>query len=312
MSVETTLKTVAEKCLRGRPVPCALQILWQAHEAKAPFLADALWLKLLTSLDVLDDGYSESIAGGDEGILANVRAHRRTFERLGFFAEGDDSQLYAFDLQSGPADDPPVVVLDTEGQYEWEGENLTEAIFRIAEDRDQADEARAWLEAHGLPLGELGRLGSTTQFLPSIKDYHEGIYHQNLGQPRDEKPTPSQPADPRDPFTWLLRPAAEVCAALCVLLKLPAGSRPSMHCVWCDGAGRVTTVSIPRTAATENLAVHGVKFGMKETDVNPLLGKPSETGKKVTWSAYRLDRGRLRLGFKDGHQVIEISVGLNK
>ena len=34
-------------------------------------------------------------------VLASVRAHRRVFERLGFFAEGHDGNLFAFDLQGG-------------------------------------------------------------------------------------------------------------------------------------------------------------------------------------------------------------------
>jgi hypothetical protein len=307
------VKNISEDCLHGRPLPRALEVLWQAHDDEDPFLADVLWLKLLTSLHVLDEGYAESIAKGDEDILANVRAHRRVFERLGFFAQADDGELYAFDFQSGSTDDPPVVALDTEGQYEWKGENLAEVMVRIAEDRDKAkaNEAHAWLSAHGLPLGELGELGSTTQFLPSIKDYHEGLYYQTLGRPRLEKSTSSQPVDPRDPFTWLLCSGPKVCAAICILLQLPAGSRPSMFCVWCDGAGRVISIKFPRTAITQDIPVQGVKFGMTETEVNRLLGKPTETGKKITWSAYEFDKGRLWLLFKDS-RVVEISVGLKK
>src|SRR5206468_2169502 len=158
----------------------------------------------------------------------------------------------------------------------------------IAEDRDQGNEARTWLAAHSLPLGDLGELGSTTQFLPSLKDYQENIYYQNLGQPRGEKPTPTQSADPRDPFTWLLRPAAEVRGALCVLLKLPAGATPTMFCVWCDGEGRVTNVKIPRTPATEHTPIQGVKFGATKAEIAKLLGKPTEAGKKMNWSAFKL------------------------
>jgi hypothetical protein len=185
MSLENTFKLVSEKCLRGRPVPRSLQILWKAQEDNDPFLADALWLTLLTAPDEAEEGYTESFAGDDPDVLANVRAHRHVFERLGFFAKEDNGEGLAFDFQSGDASEPPVIELDTEGQYGWKGANLAEAIFRIAEDRDQGDDARAWLAAHDLALGDLGELGSTSQFLPSIQDYQEREYYKLRGEPRE-------------------------------------------------------------------------------------------------------------------------------
>lgn len=280
MTLEAKLQLVSANCLHGKPVPHALRVLWQADENNDAFVKGALWLNLLTSHGELDEIFSENAADGDEGIIANTRAHRRVFERLGFFAQGDDGEFYAFDLQTGAPEDPPVVVLDTEGQYDWKGENLAEFIFRIAEDRDKGDDARSWLREHDLQLGELGELGSTTQFFPSIQKYQEGIYYECLGEPQVENPTPSEPVNVGDMLTWLLRPGPEVRAAICEVLKLPAGSRPTMYCAWCDGAGRVTNVKLPRTDATKDHAMCGVRFGMSEDEVKSLLGESAETGKK--------------------------------
>jgi hypothetical protein len=131
-----------------------------------------------------------------------------------------------------------VIELDTEGQYEWKGVGLAEAVFRIAESMHRREEARKWLQAHGLILGELGELGSTTQFLPSIKDLHDRFNCEFLGRPRALIPSSKEPADSRDLFTWLLRPSEEVCKVIAILLNLPAEARPSEFWVWCDGESR--------------------------------------------------------------------------
>jgi len=53
--------------------------------------------RLLTSLDVLEEAFGAALEAESHDIAANVRAHRRVFERLGFFAEGEDGALWAFE-----------------------------------------------------------------------------------------------------------------------------------------------------------------------------------------------------------------------
>jgi len=294
----STLKTVSEKCLGGRPLPSGLATLWKAHEEGDAFLADDLGITLLTSLDPLEDGYGESIAEGNPDILANVRAHRKAFERLGLFAKDDDSGFLGYDFQMGPADDPPVVQLDSEGQYSWKGANLAEALYRVAEDKGDPDKAKEWLAAHGLPVGELGVLGSTTQFLPSITDWHSELYYEFKGQPRSKIAGSVKSADPTDPDTWLLRPGKDVSQALSALLKSPPNSTPSEQWVSCDGEGRIATIWLKQRAETKQMAIWGVRFGMPENEVTALLGQAEKTGKG--WVRFARDNRRLRIGLKDG------------
>src|ERR1700679_573952 len=100
---------VSQACLRGRACPPSLLALWEAHTRG--MLPDGYGIRrLLSSLDALDDGYGAAIAAEGPETAANVRAHRRLFERLGFFAEDEDGALWAFDLASAAAE-PPIVAL---------------------------------------------------------------------------------------------------------------------------------------------------------------------------------------------------------
>ena len=85
--------------------------------------------------------------------------------------------------------------------------------------------------------------------------------------------------------------------ALATLLKLPAGASISEQWVSCDGEGRVTTIWLKKRSETLAMALHGVKFGIPEKDVGPMLGAPWKTGKG--WSSFAFGNRRLRLGFKD-------------
>jgi hypothetical protein len=296
--MSTTLQTVSETCLGGRALPSGLAAMWKAQEAGDPFLADALGATLLTSLEPLEDGYGEGIAEGNPDILANVRAHQQAFKRLGVIAEDDDSGFLAYDFQTGPVDNPPVVQLDSEGQYSWKGANLGEALYRVAEDKGEPEEAKEWLAAHGLAVGELGVLGSTTQFLPSIKDWHSGLYYEFKGNPRSKIADSAKPAEPNDPETWLLRPGKEVQKALLTLLNLPGDVTPAEQWVDCDGDGRVTTIWLKKRNETIQMGIHGVRFGMPENEVTALIGTPEKTGKG--WVKFAFGQQRLRLGIKNG------------
>lgn len=288
-------------------MPATLATLWKSVDAKDPFVAETLAIELLTSLDILEESYPSKLVDS----VPNVRAHRKVFERLGFFARGDDAELFAFDFGSGPADDPPVVKLDTEGEYRWKGQNLVEALVRLAEDRDAGDESRKWLAAHGLKAGDYGDSGSTTQFLPAIGELQADLYWEYAAKPRVQRPTVERDPDPNDPCSWILCPASKVRAAIGRLLKLPPGSKPNEHCVWCDGAGRVIQAAIPKTRGTADFALRGIRFGMSEAQVSTLLGTPTDENKDFGWAIWESDGIGLRVGFKDS-VVHEISVGLSK
>jgi hypothetical protein len=88
-----TRKQVSSVCLRGRPLPRSLELLWDADRDQIAELFGIT--RVLTDLDVLDDGYGEAIMKESEDDAASVRAHRTVFEELGFFAELDGSELLA-------------------------------------------------------------------------------------------------------------------------------------------------------------------------------------------------------------------------
>jgi hypothetical protein len=80
---------ISRACLRGRPCPASLLTLCAGCFPGSLIAAHGI-KRLLTSLDVLDEG---SLEAESPDVAANVRAHRRVFERLGFFAEGEDGAL---------------------------------------------------------------------------------------------------------------------------------------------------------------------------------------------------------------------------
>src|SRR6185437_1098385 len=137
--------------------------------------------RLLTTLDVLDEGYGGGIASGGDEVAASVRAHRRVFERLGFFAEDHDGVLWAFDL-AADLEEPPVVGLDTEGQYEWLGTDLPQVLAQ--------DEEAMWV---------------ATQFLPTLGELHDRYYCEEMGAPRPPARRSPRAAAADDPESWLAR-----------------------------------------------------------------------------------------------------------
>lgn len=299
------LDKVSKNCLRGRPVPRALAQVWAAVDDDDDYLSDQFEIALLTSLDALEDGYGEAIARESDEIAANVRAHHSVFERLGFFAEGPDGDLLAFDFESGPADNPPVVKLDSEGQYEWLGIDLAEALLRIAEDQDELESMQEWLDEREIAHAELAVFGATTQFLPSIGDLHTRRFYANLDEPRPELPSSPTPATDADPGTWLLRPASEVAAVLARVLAVPTGGRFDTQWVSCDGQGRVTGFWLRPTGGAAKLRVDGVGFGDSRGAVIDKLGPPAEDdADSANW---RRGPGWLCVTFDDG-QVCELSV----
>lgn len=290
------VRAISQQCLNGQAVPSGLGQLWLAKSRGDNFLADGLGIELLTSIGLLDAGYGEEIAQGDETILANVRAHRRVFNRIGFFAACDEygCQL-AFDFVSDPVD-PPIVRLDSEGQYDWQGASLAEAILRFGEDLG-VEETGQWLTNIGLPVMPLVEFGASTQFLPSIGDLHERFYNEESGTQKKLFPSGRKSAESNDPTTWVLRPGKEVRLALSQLLRLSADESPPRQWVQCDSEGRVCTVWFHPVPETMQIAVSGVMFGMSAAQTTKVLGKPAKTGDG--WLSFSNAAGRLRVGFKD-------------
>ncbi|HSZ58128.1 MAG TPA: hypothetical protein VK797_20865 [Tepidisphaeraceae bacterium] len=293
-------KTISQLCLNGRPLPSGLEKLWAAREHGDRFLSDHLGIELFTSLDLLDAGYNAEIAQGNGEVLANVRAHRRVFSRVGFFAGTHESQL-AFDFESHPIV-PPVVRLDSEGQYEWQGIDLVEAIFRTGADLG-LQETSEWLTSVGLPIGTVDEIGASTQFLPSIGDLQERYYYEEIGTPMAVQPSGLRPAEPHDPTSWIMRPGNEVQGALVKLLRLPPHAKVSRQWVQCDSDGRVCTLWFHPTAETKNVVVGGATFGMSPSEAVRTLGTPARTGDG--WISFSIAAGRLRVGF-DADKLNEI------
>lgn len=309
MSLTTQLGRLSKQCLHGRDVPPGLAALWRAQTEGDPFL-EGFGVKLLDNVDRLQRGFSLERARGNPDVEANCRAHWNVFERLGFFAELDDGELLAFDLQTDRQDDPPVVQLDTEGQYRWFGINLAEAIFRIADVSDQAESVRRWLARLALHLPELGELGSTTQFLPSIQELQTALYRAERGLSLKPNSLSGHPADPSAPLSWLGRPGTEVCEAITALLGLPPGSTPPQFWVWCDGNGLVTTFRLPRVPEVKNMVLRGIRVGMTRDEVIVCAGPPDETGMNGGWWAHTAAGKRLHLAFDNNDKVSRLTASL--
>lgn len=291
--LEDILKTVSMSCLHGQRPPHTLEALWRAHETGDRLLSEQLGVELLTSVSELEETYPPD--SPDTDVAANLRAHRRMFERLGFFALDNEGAFWAFHLDHLRADDAPVVRLDSEGQYDWLAGSMPEALFRAAND---SESVRVWLEHHHLPLVEVGDVGASTQFLPSLKKQHERCYWEHRGKLCPPPPDAAEAATARHPLTWLLRPASEVRPALNELLGLERDSLPNQSWVMCDADGRVDTVWLHRTPATEAIVIRGVGYGMREAEIVALLGPP--TRQRKTWLRYDGDGRGVHFELVDG------------
>lgn len=230
---------------------------------------------LLTSLDILDDGYGDAVAAEGEDIAANVRAHRRIFERLGFFAEDDDGVLWAFDLAAN-LEEPPVVGLDTEGHYDWLGIDLEQVLVQ--------DQEAAWV---------------ATQFLPSLGELQVRYYYEEKGAPRPPARRSRHAAVADDPLSWLARPGSEVSAALAGLL--PAREPIAK----CDDEGLVSTIFLPREGPLARLSVRGIALGDGVRTLRDRLGAPTKEGAR--W--LRFDDDAVALHFEvNGGAVSRITL----
>jgi len=294
---------LSQRCLWGHPVPGSLEVLWDRHQKRDRALGALFGIeRLLVDLNPLDDGYGDAIASESEDIAFNVRAHRTMFEQLGFFAAIEDGAFLAYWLRAD-LPEPPVVQLDSEGTYRWQGGTAAEALFRIAEERDDGDAARTWLATRGLALGTVGELGTSTQFLPDLDDLHARTYYQNRGEPRPTPVEAAAPADARAPETWLLRPGSEVKDAITKLLGAP----PAEFCAWCNGDGLVKQILLGREMPA-GVTVLGIPIGATRTHVEKQLGKPAK--KRAGWTMYERE-GRTYIYYTDEKKIVtSICLGL--
>jgi hypothetical protein len=296
---------IVDECLHGHAVFGSLELLWDRQAEADPALSELFQIEqLLTDRRPLDSGYGKAIASESAQNAANVRAHHTLFEQLGFFAEIEDGAFLAYWLCSDAAE-PPIVKLDNEGQYSWEGENLAEALFRLAEDGTEGEAARLWLAERGLELAPMGELGVTTQFLPDLSDLQAGLFYANLGQPRLQREPGAAPADARDPTSWLLRPGLEVRAAMTELF----GTAPTRFCIWCQGDGLVKQVLLTDEAPA-GVSVLGIAIGAAQGEVEQLLGPPT----KATSRSIRYERDDRTFVYRlNAEATVEsISLGLAK
>ncbi|MGC5324365.1 hypothetical protein [Brevibacillus sp. SYSU BS000544] len=165
------------KCFHGNPVPKSLVKLWDVWEDEQDFLVGCCRIRqLITSLDLLMEDYGEQFMKESKDIACNIKAHHQLFERLGFFAITDNQEYLAIDLASSNRDNPPVAILDSEGQYSWLGMNLEEAIYRLAEDYDLGDIALEWLRIHRFNIEQISEPEGAMRFLPSLRKIHEQYY----------------------------------------------------------------------------------------------------------------------------------------
>ena len=271
LTMNTSPTQISRACLRGRPCPPSLTKLWDAY-GRGDLPGTYGIERLLSSLDVLESGYGAAIEAEGPETAANVRAHRRLFERLGFFAEDTNGALWAFDLTAfdltAHVDEPPVVALDTEGRYSWLGMDLARVIAR--------DESAASV---------------STQFLPGLDDLHRGYYAQERGTPRPPRRIAPRSAVAADPESWLMRPGAEVATALGATL-------PRENIVRCNGEGLVSTVWLPREGPLASLSVRGIGLGTDAAKVRVQLGPP--TREKPAWVRYDGEGRALHLEIHGG------------
>ena len=71
--MDATADQISRACLRGRPCPPSLLRLCAETAAQGHGHSVR---RLITTLDVLEDGYGDAVATEGEDVAANVRAHR--------------------------------------------------------------------------------------------------------------------------------------------------------------------------------------------------------------------------------------------
>ncbi len=147
----SVLETVSENCLRGRPAPDALRVLWEAQLAgRSPIAAPDFGEVELVS--EYDDEFFEGYDAKSCGDASVARAYARLFRQIAFIGRESEGGLLGFWLASDgdEIDDAPVIVLDSEGQFHCTAANLQDHFIQAAEDPAAIAAIRAWFHDRGV------------------------------------------------------------------------------------------------------------------------------------------------------------------
>ncbi len=151
MDLDAVLDRVSRNCLRGQPVPDDLQRLWQAQLEGDTAPLDVADLVLV---DALDRDFFEGYREQDGAPPDLVRAYLRMFEQIAFIGQTGDGGMLGY--WQGEArcsiEDSPLVELDSEGQFDLWGTQLSEYLLLKADVRDDLTSARSWLKTRGVPV----------------------------------------------------------------------------------------------------------------------------------------------------------------
>jgi hypothetical protein len=133
----------------------------------------------------LDMSYLTEADRSNPDIMANVRAIADVCGLIAFIAARDEGEYYGYwrGPSMRPVADTPLVLLDSEGQFELCGSTFAEAVLRRTSHDEQAfSEARDWLKSLGIAgLPESLEHLACPRDEPSPDALHKRLYHQYLG-----------------------------------------------------------------------------------------------------------------------------------
>lgn len=150
--IDEVLKKVSENCLRGQPVPAALRVLWEAQLAGH------------SPIGAVEHGEVELVSGYDDeffegydaefcGSAAVARAYERMFRQIAFIGREADGGLIGYWLRGerGSIEEAPIVILDSEGQFQCTAATLQDHFVQSAgEDPEAVASIRRWFQRRGI------------------------------------------------------------------------------------------------------------------------------------------------------------------
>jgi hypothetical protein len=149
--IDEVLMKVSENCLRGHPVPAALRVLWEAQLAgHSPIRAVEYGEVELVSEydDEFFEGYDAEVCGS-----AVALAYERMFHQIAFIGRKADGDLLGYWLlgEGASIDAMPIVVLDSEGQFQCTATTLQDHFVQSSGlDVDAVASIRAWFQSQGI------------------------------------------------------------------------------------------------------------------------------------------------------------------
>lgn len=282
------LPRISNDIFAGGPVPPPYTFLWDAMDDGYPVF-DCILADSTAELAPLLEGYAPR-EDDDAGQRANLAAHTQVWAGLSFFFHHRDEDAW-WAWPRGVAEDGPVVQLDSEGQYEYVGATLADALLRACIDAgEDEDETRAWLSEHGFAdPGPLGVSGGSTQFLPNLRELHVELDRAARGLAAPPRAASSAPVRVDEPETWIDQPGEAIAAALAA--RLGPDALRARHWVGCDGRGRVRTVFGVAHPGLPDASLRGIRIGATVAEVEAQLGAP--THRSDEHLSYELGNGVL-------------------